>query len=52
MAKGWKIVFGVAAWFVCLSFLHAWLNVGFDKFRLGGAGRAENSFRVGFLPVT
>lgn len=52
MNKGFKIVAAVLAAFMGLTFLHVWLNIGFDKFMPKAAGESEGSFRVGFLPVT
>jgi len=51
MSKGLRLSLGVLAAFLCLSVLHVWLNVGFEKFGLFSE-EAEASFRVGFLPVT
>ncbi|HYY99406.1 MAG TPA: hypothetical protein VE642_12470 [Pyrinomonadaceae bacterium] len=51
MSKGLRLSLGVLAAFLCLSFLHVWLNIGFDKFGLF-ADKSEEAFRVGFLPVT
>jgi hypothetical protein len=52
MSKGMRIVVGVFTAFVTLSLLHVWLNIGFDKFYFTAAKNIEQSFRVGFLPVT
>jgi hypothetical protein len=52
MSKGKKIILGVLAGFLCISLLHVWLNIGFDKFMPARAGVAQNSVRVGYLPVT
>jgi hypothetical protein len=52
MSKGLKIVLAVAALYLGLSFLHVWINIGFDKFLPSREAQAESSFRVGFLPVT
>jgi len=51
MSKGLRLSLGVLAAFLCLSFLHVWLNIGFDKLGLF-SDESEESFRVGFLPVT
>lgn len=51
MSKGLRVIAGVLLAFVCLSVLHAWLNIGFDKLGLVKTDASE-SFRVGFLPVT
>ena len=52
MSKGLKLVLGVFAAFLGLSFLHAWLNIGLEKFNFLGGQQAHASVRVGFLPVT
>lgn len=52
MSKGMKIAVTVLTAFFGLSFLHIWLNIGFEKFRWKGKEAPESSFRVGFLPVT
>lgn len=39
---------GSFAWVLCISGLHAWLNLG--AFRKSES--AERPFKVGFLPVT
>ncbi|HVE43302.1 MAG TPA: hypothetical protein VNM14_25725 [Planctomycetota bacterium] len=44
-----KAVFGGSvAWAICISVLHAGLNLGAFK----KAESTEQSFKVGFLPVT
>ena len=39
-----------------LTVLHVWLNIGFDRLGIGGpritGGGTQESFKVGFLPVT
>jgi hypothetical protein len=55
MSKLTKVVLGVLAATLALSFIHAWLNLGFDPLRAVGLKQeeaAESRFRVGFLPVT
>jgi hypothetical protein len=52
MSKGLKITLGVLVSFVALSFLHLWLNIGFDKLGFTKSEKASSTFRVGFLPVT
>ncbi len=52
MSKISKIFFMVVGLFLCLSFAHLWLNIGFDKLGIGRKTQTEDSFRVGFLPVT
>ncbi len=52
MSKGTKLVVGVFATYLVLAFMHAWLNIGLDKFNFMGEKDGESSFRVGFLPVT
>jgi hypothetical protein len=52
MSKGLKIGLSVLMSFICLTLLHVWLNIGFEKFGLISSKHATNSFRVGFLPVT
>ncbi len=52
MSKGLRIVLGVLFTFVGLTVAHVWLNIGFDKFNFIATANAEESFRVGFLPVT
>jgi hypothetical protein len=52
MSKGFKVVAGVLAAFVGISLMHAWLNIGFERFGFGAAGEDAATFRVGFLPVT
>ena len=55
MSKWNKIVSGVFAAFLLVTFLHVWLNIGFDKIPLANflyGSPKEATFRVGFLPVT
>ena len=52
MSKGTKLVSSVLVAFACITLLHVWLNVGFDKLGITGSGQAGSSLRVGFLPVT
>lgn len=52
MSKMSKVICGVLLAFFSISALHVYLNIGFDKFRLGSSRRGANSQRVGFLPVT
>ena len=51
MSKFSRLVLGVFAAFLGLSFLHIWLNIGFGKLGFT-AGQRAATFRVGFLPVT
>jgi hypothetical protein len=51
MHKGIKLGVPVLAAFIAVTFLHVWLNIGFEK--LGFVSKSdESSFRVGFIPVT
>ncbi|HWS85813.1 MAG TPA: hypothetical protein VN282_02390 [Pyrinomonadaceae bacterium] len=52
MSKKWRIVVGIIAAYLVVSFLHAWLNIGLSKFMPTSAQADTKSFRVGFLPVT
>ena len=52
MTKNSKLVGGVLLGFAVISFLHVWLNIGFDKLGFRSSSGAELSHRVGFLPVT
>ena len=56
MSKLTKIAIGSVAFWLGLTLLHAWLNLGFEPASLFGMkkkGVAEEArFRVGFLPVT
>jgi hypothetical protein len=55
MTKLTKIVIGSVAFWLGLTLLHAWLNLGFSPASLfePKKGVAEEArFRVGFLPVT
>jgi hypothetical protein len=52
MSKGWRIILAVLLAFMAISFLHVWLNIGFEKLGLFRSSEQEASFRVGFLPVT
>lgn len=52
MSKGLKLASGVFVAFLGLSFLHAWLNIGLQKFNFFSGRQANASVRVGFLPVT
>ena len=56
MSKLTKIAIGSVVFWLGLTFLHAWLNLGLDPASLLGTkkkGVAEEArFRVGFLPVT
>lgn len=51
MSKKIRIVVGIVAAYLVISFLHVWLNIGFSNF-LSNGPTDSNSFRVGFLPVT
>ena len=51
MSKAKSIPAIILAEVLVISFLHIWLNIGFDKIGLAKSDKAE-SFRVGFLPVT
>lgn len=47
-----RVLLGVVAWLVAVTFLHLWLNTQVLE---RGSGRTEQAgvrFRVGFLPVT
>ena len=52
MPKSLKLVLFVLAGFTGLTLLHIWLNVGFERFNFARSKAAEQTFRVGFLPVT
>ena len=56
MSKLTKIALGSVCFWLVLTLLHAWLNLGLDPASLLGGkknGVAEEArFRVGFLPVT
>ena len=55
MSKLTRAALGVLVVVVALGFTHAWLNLGFDPLRAVGlaeAGGREETFKVGFLPVT
>ncbi len=52
MSKGLKITLAVLVSFLGLTFLHLWLNIGFDRLGWTKSDKAQSSFRVGFLPVT
>lgn len=51
MSTNKKIVSGVLASFLVITFLHAWLNIGLTNLGLVSDPQDER-FRVGFLPVT
>ncbi len=51
MSKALKISLIVLAGFTCISVMHVWLNIGFSKLGILSEKKDE-SFRVGFLPVT
>ena len=52
MSRGLRLVVVVLAAFLGISFLHVWLNIGFEKLGLSTADKRAEAFRVGFLPVT
>jgi hypothetical protein len=52
VSKLTRIFLWVLAAFLALSFLHVWLNIGFDRLPFSGAAVKKETFRVGFLPVT
>ena len=55
MSKLTKIAIGAVGFWIVLTLLHGWLNLGIDPASLLGKknGVAEEArFRVGFLPVT
>jgi hypothetical protein len=52
MSKGLRVVLAVLAGFLCISLLHVWLNIGFEKLAIVGTKRGSSSLRVGYLPVT
>ena len=53
MSKGLRVVLMVFVAFLTISFLHVWLNIGFDKIELfQGKNAQASSLRVGYLPVT
>ncbi|MFL6193443.1 MAG: ABC transporter substrate-binding protein [Thermoanaerobaculia bacterium] len=57
MSKLMKIALGAVGVTLSLTFLHAWMNLGFDPARALGLKKTpavaeETRFRVGFLPVT
>ena len=56
MSKLTKIAIGSVGFWLVLTLLHAWLNLGLEPaslLRMKEKGVAEEArFRVGFLPVT
>jgi hypothetical protein len=56
MSKLTKIALGSVGFWLGLTILHAWLNLGFEPASLLGTQKKEVAeearFRVGFLPVT
>ncbi len=56
MGKSARAVLYTVVTLTSLTVLHVWLNVGFDRLGIGGSGinevSAQESFKVGFLPVT
>jgi hypothetical protein len=56
MSKLTKIALGSVGFWLGLTVLHAWLNLGIDPASLFGMKKKEVAeearFRVGFLPVT
>ena len=52
MSKGFRLMLSVFVAFLCLSILHIWLNIGFQKLNFIGRQQTKSSLRVGFLPVT
>lgn len=56
MGRKVRAVLGAGVALTFLTVLHVWLNIGFERLgiggtRMNGAG-AQESFKVGFLPVT
>jgi hypothetical protein len=52
MSKMSKLICGVLLAFSAITVLHVYLNIGFDKLRLGSSKQEVDALRVGFLPVT
>jgi NitT/TauT family transport system substrate-binding protein len=47
-----KIIIAVVSFYICLTVLHFWLNVGFSNIGFPSKGAIEHKMRIGFLPVT
>ncbi|MEP7342312.1 MAG: ABC transporter substrate-binding protein [Acidobacteriota bacterium] len=52
MSKGLRIITMVLGGFVVISFLHLWLNIGVEKLSWLSTDVRQETFKVGFLPVT
>ena len=56
MGKRVRAVVYAVVTLTALTVLHVWLNIGFDRLGIGGPQinevSAQESFKVGFLPVT
>lgn len=52
MTKSAKILLLLTGWFLTISLLHVWLNIGIDKFIGRGSEVSQKRFKVGYLPVT
>lgn len=52
MSNRAKIPLWLAGWFLAISSLHVWLNIGFDQLGLFSPDVRQETFKVGFLPVT
>lgn len=50
MSRLTKISSGLFAFFIVITVLHVWQNIGFDK--LWFIKNGEDRLQVGFLPVT
>lgn len=46
------VLLGAVVWLTAVTVLHLWLNLNVKWFRGGQEARAEDKFRIGFLPVT
>jgi len=56
MSKRVRAILYAVVTLTSLTVLHVWLNIGFDRLGIGGSrineASAQESFKVGFLPVT
>lgn len=56
MSRRLRAVLYAVVTLTSLTVLHVWLNIGFDRLGIGGQrvneAVAQESFKVGFLPVT
>lgn len=52
MSNSSKILLSLVGWFIVISSLHLWLNVGLNRLGIFSPDVRQETFRVGFLPVT